>query len=259
MIRKILIFGVFAASVRGADVPTVWGEPASGFQLGIRLSKPTMELTNLLSVEAILRNTAPTARSITTPHSIENFRLIATDSNNFNVLTRDPLEGHGSVSLGPGAITMEAGEERKVPLDIGMFLQWKHAGPYLLTAVEEIHDLNGLQIVLKSGNAALHLVANDGDMNKVAPGPSKAQVIQESEGNRVSSGTSKQAKGPFALQSPAPPKSNSEVALPLASAPPMSANNSLRPGFKWGMGIIASLLALVLAILWRAVRRKPEG
>ncbi len=259
VLKIAVVFGCmmgFACPNHAADV--FWGEDREGFQIGILFEKVDFQKGEPIKATLILRNlTATTGLPIRFNPPEAAYRFSVTRDSAIPVVNTSPRRYSlaGYLTMAPDSF-----ETNEVRLDLN--LNFSEVGTYSIAATRFVPPQS------KSEPAPLseHIEARSG---------TAVINVQESLGHTITTPvlTTPNASGGTGTRldylrnnstavggapSVTVSKSNVEPAPAIAIASSISDGQSFTSVQRTSVGIIAGLLALLLAILWRAARRKRE-
>jgi hypothetical protein len=228
----------------GDSNPVFWGDSVGGFSVGIVVSNSVYPLDAPVPVTVHVRNDSTTPNHIAVQPLEYFLSFIATDEARRQLRPKPvpaDISGISGFPLPPGAIHSET-------VDLRNYLFLTNAGKIVLT----VKWLVERTTFAFSGNAVMEIAGSPKETTEA--------------GNPINS----TAKNPFttaALAEPMAPTAAGNVSVvskpgtarPLAHTTTISNAHSFSSAQKVSAVIIVGLLAVLLAILWRAARRKPEA
>lgn len=256
-VRNFFVVAFLSATVViEAALPEVfWGEATEAFELGLSFEKVEFRHGEPIIATVIIRNFSGRDRLIPA--------FVQPDLNYEFIITRDRGEGIPKVEqmrmgsyLGGIPIGANVSETNQIRLD--QKFDFARPGTYVVTASRQVAPssregeitLASEKISLRSGNALIRIteVAGSDSVHNASIPPS-APRVQNSANAQIKNLPRESATTPKV-------NSSSETPLPPAGTSPSILLARFTSVQKIGGGIIACLIVLLLAILWRASRRK---
>lgn len=243
-----------------------WGNDQEGFQLGLYIEKTSVQTGEPIVATVVARNTSDVARRLPIllfPNTPYHF-IVTRDRAEIVRLPENPKLGKFvNESIGPNVSVTN-----QVRLDSQFDLT--KPGTYVVTALRSIppasvSDREYPPITdmfnLSSGNAIIRIVENTNIVASNGSPTSAQSPIPNSTTENPASRSGRPSAKPrhFAVPGNKAAASGSSTSVskasPLAEASPLVNTGGVTRSQKIAMGIIAALLAMLLAILWRASRR----
>jgi hypothetical protein len=242
----------------------VWGVDGEGFQLAIAFEKTTFQKGEPIFATVVVKNASRGVRYLIgslppSPHREYSFTVIRDGSQLLSAISPLPTMSRGQQTR------MEADMIVTNRFQIDSLFDLSEPGNYVITATLAIapvsisqnpYPLMAATNRIQSGSAIISVAA---DVGQTASDRSPFMISNvEVVGTTGRSSNSLNNYSGNGTSSPDISKSTTMVATPLASAPPFSETGPPSSGQRAGIAVIVGLSGLLLAILWRAARRKPE-
>lgn len=236
-----------------------WGDVINGSQLSVRLDKEQYAFGETLVAHIIIRNLG--SEVLAYPFSFPDLetQISIIDDRYQSVSRLKPPSERPQVVSG-GAMQIRPGWQRKYDFRIDTLYKFSTPGTYSINVSRPVYGPNSTRVMVASRNVLVKIMA-EGDSTTNSPNSTPAQRGSKSPHN-----------GEGIVNSHTAPQRQSATAVPPASTGIM-ANASLpsNTGASSGeaehflaknkigiMGVIV-LVTLLLTILWRAARRKPNA
>jgi hypothetical protein len=234
-----------------------WSEVVNGFQLSLRFETEVMRQGSPVSANILLRNISDTPREFVFP-SGKGFGLCQF------IITRDgsdPLVRIDEQRLfSIKALSLHPKTQWKWSARLNDMFKMDAPGSYRVTGVTAVGEP---PVEIRTRTVFIQIAATNSTIEEMAAmnsnnsAPGAASTLSPSiHGRRLDSMEMDSAADRAA---PAVSKSNAGTARPLLSIPAISDAHTFGATQKTGAGIVAGLFALMLAILWRAARRRRAG
>ncbi len=247
------------AKVQAQESQIYWGESIEGFSVGLSVASSKYNLEKPILVDVYLRNDTKADRPTIAIPARYLISVVATDNARRPVPPKPEFGYDGSLSLRD----LHPGQVKKETVDLRDYLYLTNSGTFAVT----VKRLLAWPTFALSGSAMLELASTNaaGAANPVRNSAATAQTVRPVQ-NSTADNTSATKHTPARDNSSTTEGSSANSKPKDAAASPSAAvasslaeTKSFTPTQKVGTGIIAALVALLLAILWRAARRKPEG
>jgi hypothetical protein len=243
-----------------------WSEAVNGFQLSLRVEKKSFRLDEPIWVDTFLRNVSgqPLKRTFVSGKGFESklCRFLVTRDG------AEPVERTGQEMLfALKERTLFAAAQWKCPVRLDEMFKMDTPGLYNVTGVTGVGEPSQ---EIRTGTVVIQVLASDSAAplasNAAAPRPDVVNSIPVRFRNDdpPHSSNNSPPTSPMSVSSSKRPPSVFNPSNTLAISSPTVGTVSVAtttntPARKTGIAIIAALLALLLAILWRAARRKPAA
>ncbi len=237
------LIGVREAGRRDVPPPTIeWGESVNGLSLGLFLTKTEFNLGEPIEITVFIKNDSEEVLHLPGYPAPWYFTIIAMDKDRKLLPQRTPPSAGGGSST-----PVQPGKTKAYTLDLNEFLVITNADQFLITVKRFFRDKTGDQSAL-SRNVSVTVRSKSGKIPEHATAEySAAPPVRSSMAQNPSTNDS--------MDSHELPDTNGFTVVQS----PSSDFRRFTIGKKFGAGFVIGLLALILAILWRAARRKPEA
>jgi hypothetical protein len=247
--RTVLFLIAFVAltKVRAQEPQIYWGESLDGFSVGLAVPHSPYTFEQPILVDVYLRNDTEAARPTIAIPARYLVSFTATDDARRPVPPKPEFGYDGSVT----SKELGAGQMQKETIDLHDYLYLTNSGSFAVTMKRLLSSPN----FALSGNAMLELVSTNA-ANTVSPvrnsGPNHNSTVPVKQDSAATNASSKDVSTTS--------KSSDAVATalpPVSVVSPLAETKSFTSTQKIGMGILVVLAFGLLAILWRALCRKP--
>ncbi len=269
MKKAFLLAGLLAWTSNAAPAETemAWGEPVKGITLGLGAPKKQQGLNSAISVTAVVRNDSQEMLRLLNSPVEEVFQMFGSGADRRPV----SLKPHEPVGSFGGTYLLQPGTSVAYELFVHDFLVITNTGEFVFTAKRLFADKIGAQEAV-SGNVAVKIVPNgstESNDNEVVGHLTTVPYARSPFGGHIHGNTgavitaaANAGSIQAGIERTAPRAASSLMArteLPIqVSAVPRPETAALSRTQKLGNGIIITLVALLLAILWRASRRAGD-
>jgi hypothetical protein len=256
--------------------PSAWGERDGDLVLSLQFSKQRYSIAERIEAAVLLRNLSGSNLVIAGSAPETDFRFVATDGERRPVPVSDfaKTKWEGIQFLGARPVELPPFSQAKFVINVGQFFQIQEAGDYVFTASRRLAKGVGRGFqTLRSQNVLIKIDrVPSGELNPDALPTAQLEKGNVSRGvHRAEKASDEKSRSAVALtqQQPVSTSSQRETALgsspnvsvfestPLANTAPRRELHHFTSAQKISLGMLAALSALLLAILWRASRRKP--
>lgn len=253
------LLGPRERALRDVAPPSVeWGEPVNGVSVGLYFTKSEFRLGEPMEFTAFIKNESEEVLWVPNQPQTWYFDISATGKD------RKPLANRSRASSGVvSTFPVQPGKTKAFDLDLNKFLVITNADEIVIAATHFFRDKTGDHSAL-SRNAVIRVLEGRTDASNTSS-PASSSISQDSPTadlpNVIPEGTGNRS-GRFLKANSAAVGNSSSVSRPsktsppLANASPVSGSGGFPRAQKLGISVAAALLLLLLAILWRASRRK---
>jgi hypothetical protein len=247
-----------------------WGEANNGAQLSVRFDRTVFHLGEPVLANVFLRNITnrPLSRGIPRGTGFDSAlcRFIVTGPGD-KPTTRVEQPSFRGFSGSVRNATLYPKAQWKSPVCLNDIFKMDEPGTYLVTGLAGAEDPT---VEIRSRRVLIQIVAEqlaEKSEEVIAEqfhglasftNSAKAESPAPITGHPVSKGSS-QPSARTSLSPAVSSASNPVSTPPLASVTQTTVATHFTPAKKFGAGIITAMLAVLLAILWRAARRKRAG
>jgi len=285
-LRGLIAAVVMCAAVKGSPPEVAWGDPVDGVSVGLFFPKTEFSRNEPITAIVLIKNGSSEMLYLSDPARLIDVFLFAVAGSDGRTLPQRIVRPPGPTT---GVACLTPGFSGAYEFNLRDFVEIKNPDELAVTATRLLSSAR----LVSSGNSVIRVTANLDSVPASDPfpeevrkaivvyppfgkhfggsnTPASTQTVEsatnpENEENRLAPPTAtnnsfaqnvaKRASAGASQTSSDVTKLKPESAPPLANTPSMSVN-SMASGRKMGVTIIAALLALLLAILWRAARRK---
>jgi hypothetical protein len=253
VLRLIFALAVYGCGTKSHAQELLWGEEVDGVQLGLSIQQTDFPAGKPIDVLILLKNGSDQLRRLPTlfPAAMNyKFSIMAEGNESLSPLSKgpQPFSGVSGLPLPPRS-------ELTNEVNLASLFDLSRPGSYRVSVSRSLQSTSG-EVQIYSGSATIQVVKDNGEI----PNVSTSTIPNVAMPRAANRNFDLRRNGSTAGRNSAnASQSVDEVARPLANAPSISNTHSFSFGRKTGVGIIAGLLAVLLAILWRAARRKRAG
>jgi hypothetical protein len=250
-----LLIGVcfLGAAFTGRAVELFWGDATEGFQLALGFEKASSTSGEAVIATVVIKNTSDGVLRLPGYLADEqNYRFIVTRNQNEPVGENPRIRSGSALSL-----PIKPGESKTNHIRLDALFDLNELGSYIVTVTrslppasnpsagfeQQVRIQSGNAILRVSGNVSERAITNGATVSPTSPRNITGNMRNTQEGSQIPSRDS---------SSNTSPDGNASKVTPTVEASPLSSKKMI------GIGIVAGLCALLIAVLWRATRRNQQ-
>ncbi len=225
-----------------------WGESIHGVSMGLVFSNQAAALNQPIMATVIVRAETEDVRIQVHPRELF-FDFDALDENGSAL----PKRSRSHMFSGVATRLLSKGQQEVADFDLrDVFFITNSAS--LSVMARRSFFVGAEKFIAESGKSSV-LIGNSNEFQRIRPSPSDFSASQQAPITRRSFGTQRAEL----RERSAARASESTLSISNMTGGPSNTLSTFNPVRKIGTGILAVLALVLLAILWRASRRKPEA